>query len=172
MSHVGTEDQQPSRPDAVCAEPEVVHYPAGRDHCGRVQPERLVDHPVEIGQRGKIVGAGWSITTHAADFLGRSVPGARYSQQRVGRPGQRAAGGLVARGDQGNDRISNFIVAQRITSVTAPIDQHAQHMVVGTGRTASFGDLGVDEVVDAGAGGHRPPPCRRLGPPLHVHDLR
>ncbi len=45
-------------------------------------------------------------------------------------------------------------------------------MVVGSGLSARVGDLGVDEVVNASPGDHRPSPSRRVDLPLQLHHLR
>jgi hypothetical protein len=135
-------------------------------------PKRLMDHAVEIGQPIQIGRGRRPIAKHALHFVGGVVPGARQGQQRVDGPGQRAAGGLVPGGNEGNDRIANLLVAQGVTLFAATIDQHRHHVIVGSGRGAGAGDLGVDEVVEARAGGHRPSPSRGVDPLLQRHRLR
>lgn len=171
VGDVRAEDQQSAGADAVPVEPQVAHHPAGGDHAGGVQPQRLVDDAVEVGQRVEVGCARRCVTQHPANFVGGAIPGTRHGQQRVDRPGQRAARGLVPGGDQRDDRVANLVVAQRISLVAAAVDQHGQHVVVGSGRGAGVGDQGVDEVVETLPGGHRPAPAGGVEAPLQRHHL-
>ncbi len=131
-----------------------------RDAIGRrrrPQPQRFLQYLRDVGELRDLligrprVGIG---AEHAVDFLIGLLQHVGMLEQRVERAGQQAAGGLVARDQEGIDLVADVDVVELLAGCAVDTGHHgAEHVLLALGGfrvAAALGDDLVDHLVHEG----------------------
>ncbi len=116
----------------VAAQPHRLQQPADHHRHRRAEPQRLLDHRVEIGGPVAVGDLGLD----PGQLLG-------MAQQPLEDPRQRGRGRAV--GQQGQQFVAQFAVAHRLAVVVAGVGQHRDDVLAPVG---AFGAAPVDLVED------------------------